>query len=404
MNNAIFVVNAGSSSVKFKLYCVVGGDIEIVLGGELDGIGSKPRLKAKDHDDKVLVDRVFPAVEISSPAQAQLIVADWLRAYTKEYVIVGIGHRVVHGGPVYAQPVLVDDGVLAVLETLVPLAPLHQPTNLEPIRVLRQRHPDLPQVACFDTAFHRGTPGLSDRFALPRALYDEGVRRYGFHGLSYEYVSAALRKIAPDVASGRLGIPHPGSGASLCGLRDGRSIDTTMSFTVLDGVPMGTRPGSLDPGVVLHLIEHKGMTPAEVGHMLYHESGLLGLSGISNDVRELLAAESPDAAIAIDFFCLRVAQAIASLAVLLGGLDGLVFTAGIGENAPEIRRRVAEHLGWLGLSLDADANRRNATRIDAKHSKARMFVVATDEERMIGQHTLRLLKEQATAELAVELA
>ena len=293
MTRALFIVNAGSSSIKFKLYRILDDDIEFVLGGALDGIGSKPRLKAKDHAGKVLVERAFPAAEISSPSQAQHAVADWLTAQITDYTIVGIGHRVLHGGSVYSQPVLVDDDVLARLETFVPLAPLHQPSNLEPIRVLRQRHPDLPQVACFDTAFHHGHPELSDRFALPRALYDEGVRRYGFHGLSYEYVSDALRKIAPDVASARLVIAHLGSGASACALHGGRSIETTMSFSALDGVPMGTRPGSLDPGVVLHLIEQKGMTPAAVERMLYHESGLLGLSGISNDVRELLKSKSP---------------------------------------------------------------------------------------------------------------
>ena len=400
MNRAIFVVNAGSSSIKFKLYLILGDHIEIVLRGALDGIGSKPRLKARDHDEKVLVERTFPAADIANSSQAQHVVADWLTTKIRDYAIVGIGHRVVHGGPVYSQPVLVDDRVLATLETFIPLAPLHQLTNLDPIRVLRQRHPELPQVACFDTAFHRGHPELSDRFALPRKLYDEGVRRYGFHGLSYEYVSRALRSIAPDVASGRVIIAHLGSGASLCGLRDGRSIESNMSFTALDGLPMGTRSGSLDPGVVLHLIEQKGMTPAEIGHMLYHESGLLGLSGISNDVRELLASESPNAALAIEFFCLRVAQGIASLAVSLGGLDGLVFTAGIGENAPEVRQRVVEYLRWSGLSLDADANQRNASRIDAEHSKVRIFVVPTDEERMIGIHTLRLLQEPGIGQLS----
>src|SRR5262245_52729167 len=298
MQDALLVVNAGSSSIKFKLYRVIGEDIELVLGGNLDGIGSRPRLKARDHAGEVLVERAFPTAEISSPAQAQHVVADWLATQIRDYTIFGVGHRIVHGGPVYSQPVVVDDGVLATLESLVPLAPLHQPSNLEPIRVLRRRHPDLPQVACFDTAFHRRHPERSDRFALPRALYDEGVRRYGFHGLSYEYVSAALRNVAPDVASGRVVIAHLGSGASACGLRAGRSVESTMGFTALDGLPMGTRPGSLDPGVVLHLIEQKGMTPAEVGYMLYHESGLLGLSGISNDVRELLASENRDASMA----------------------------------------------------------------------------------------------------------
>ena len=336
--------------------------------------------------------------------QAQHALAEWLAAQIKNYVVVAIGHRVVHGGTLYSKPVLVDDDVLAKLKSFVPLAPLHQPASLDSMRALRHRHPDLPQVACFDTAFHHGHPELSDRFALPRALYDEGVRRYGFHGLSYEFISIALRKIAPDVASGRVVIAHLGSGASMCAVRNGRSVETTMSFTAIDGLPMGTRSGSLDPGVVLYLIEQKGMTPAQVEHMLYHESGLLGLSGISNDVRELLASKSRDAAMAIDYFCLRTAQAIAGLAVSLGGLDALVFTAGIGENAPQIRQRVAESLRWSGLALDADANRRNGPRIDADGSKARIFVVPTDEELMIGRHTLRLLKEQEAAEFSAARA
>ena len=398
MDQSIFVVNAGSSSIKFKLYRVLGDDIEIALGGAFDGIGSKPRFKAKDRSGKVLVERAFSAAEVSTSAQAQHVVADWLRTQISDSAIAGVGHRVVHGGSVYSQPVVVDDGVLATLEAIVPLAPLHQPSNLDPIRVLRNRHPDLPQVACFDTAFHRGHPELSDRLALPHALYDEGIRRYGFHGLSYEYVAAALRKIAPDVASGRVVIAHLGSGASACGLRDGRSIDSTMSFTALDGLPMGTRSGSIDPGVVLHLIEQKRMTPAQVERILYHESGLFGLSGISSDVRDLLTSESRDAAMAIDFFCLHVAQEIAKLTVSIGGLDGLVFTAGIGENAPQVRRRVLEHLSWSGLSLDAAANQRNTTLIAAPGSKAKIFVIPTDEERMIGLHTLRLLKQPETAQ------
>lgn len=392
MSEVLFVVNAGSSSIKFKLYRVVGEDIALVFGGAVDGIGTRPRLKAKDHAGETLIERSFSAEEVANSSQAQRIIADWVGGQMKDAQLIGIGHRVVHGGPVYSAPVLVDDAVMRTLETFIPLAPLHQLSNLDPIRVLRERRPDLPQVACFDTAFHRGHPELSDRFALPRELYDEGVRRYGFHGLSYEYVSQALRGIAPEIAEKRVIIAHLGSGASVCALEGGRSIETTMGFTALDGLPMGTRSGSLDPGVVLHLIEQKGMSPAEVGHMLYHESGLRGLSGISNDVRALLESDRPEAAMAIDFFSLRVAQAFASLSVSLGGLDALVFTAGVGENAHQVRRNVVERLRWAGFALDEEANSRNDRRIEAPGSRVPILVVPTDEERMIGQHTLRLLR------------
>lgn len=392
MSEVLFVVNAGSSSIKFKLYRVVGEDIALVFGGAVDGIGTRPRLKAKDHTGETLIERSYAADEVANSSQAQRIIADWVGGEMKDAQLIGIGHRVVHGGPVYSAPVLVDDAVMRTLETFIPLAPLHQLSNLDPIRVLRERRPDLPQVACFDTAFHRGHPELSDRFALPRGLYDEGVRRYGFHGLSYEYVSQALRGIAPEIADKRVIIAHLGSGASVCALEGGRSIETTMGFTALDGLPMGTRSGSLDPGVVLHLIEQKGMSPAEVGHMLYHESGLRGLSGISNDVRALLESDRPEAAMAIDFFSLRVAQAFASLSVSLGGLDALVFTAGVGENAHQVRRNVVERLHWAGFNLDDEANRRNDRRIEAGDSRVPILVVPTDEERMIGQHTLRLLR------------
>jgi len=392
VSQSLFVVNAGSSSIKFKLYDVSAGDLALRIAGALDGIGSRPRLHARDHDGAVLVDQAFPPAALSTSAQAQEVVADFVRSQVDAKAILGVGHRVVHGGTAYSQPVLVDDTVLRTLETFISLAPLHQLSNLDPIRVIRERRPDLPQVACFDTAFHRGHPEISDRFAIPRHFYDEGVRRYGFHGLSYEYVSGALRDLAPEVAAGRVVIVHLGSGASACGLKDGRSQETTMGFTALDGLPMGTRSGALDAGVVLHLIEQKGMTPAEVGHMLYHESGLLGLSGVSKDVRELLASEAEAARMALDYFALKVAQAIGSLAITLDGLDGLVFTAGIGEHAPEIRDRIVQHLRWTGLALDPAANAAGAVRIGAPDSRVPIFVIPTDEERMIAQHTLRLLR------------
>lgn len=395
MADALFVINAGSSSIKFKLYRALHDDISLLIGGALDGIGTRPRLRAKDHAGAILVERDFAPDEIATPAQAQHAIGDWVAPRLEEHNLIGVGHRVVHGGPSYSHPMLVDDAVLKTLESFIPLAPLHQLTNLDPIRVVRERRPDLPQVACFDTAFHRGHPEISDRFALPRALYDDGVRRYGFHGLSYEYVSGALRDLLPEVASGRVVIAHLGSGASICGLLDGKSMESTMGFTALDGLPMGTRCGALDAGVVLHLIEQKGMSAAEVGHMLYHDSGLLGLSGLSNDMRELLASDEQPAVMAVEFFALKVAQAVATLAVTLGGLDGLVFTAGIGEHSPQVRARVVERLGFLGLSLDGAANDADTPRIDHIDSHVPILVIPTDEERMIGLHTLRLLRASA---------
>ena len=395
MSDGILVVNAGSSSIKFKLYAIDDADLVLLLSGGMSGIGSAPLLSVRDGSGAVLEERRFEPGEIADASAAQHQLADWFSRHGSTESIVAVGHRVVHGGPDFAEPVLVDDAVLRRLETFIPLAPLHQLGNLDPIRVLRQRRPDLPQVACFDTAFHRGHPELADRFALPRFLHDEGVRRYGFHGLSYEYVAGRLRDLAPETADGRVVVAHLGSGASLCALKAGRSQETTMSFTALDGLPMGTRCGALDPGVVLHLIEHKGMTPAEIGHMLYHESGLLGLSGLSNDVRTLLASDRPEAAMAVAYFCRRVAQATAALAVTLGGLDAFVFTAGIGENAPEIRRRIIAELGWAGLILSNDANRSGAARLDAEGSRAQIWIVPTDEERMIARHTMRLLGRTA---------
>ena len=395
MNDSILVVNAGSSSIKFKLYRIDGADPTPLLGGGMSGIGGTPLLTVKDGSGAILEERRLTFGEVPDASAAQHYLGDWFAHHGGADSIVAVGHRVVHGGPDFAEPVLVDDAVLRRLESFIPLAPLHQLGNLDPIRVLRQRRPDLPQVACFDTAFHRGHPELSDRFALPRHLHDEGVRRYGFHGLSYEYVAGRLRDLAPETAQRRVVVAHLGSGASLCALKGGRSAETTMSFTALDGVPMGTRCGALDPGVVLHLIEQKGMTPAEVGHMLYHESGLLGLSGLSNDVRTLLASDRPEAAMAVAFFCRRVAQAAAALAVTLGGLDAFVFTAGIGENAPEIRQRIVAELGWAGLILSNDANRSGVARLDAAGSRAQIWIIPTDEERMIARHTLRLLGRAA---------
>jgi acetate kinase len=298
---------------------------------------------------------------------------------------------VVHGGPDYDRPVLIDDNVIARLERFVPLAPLHQPNNLAPIRSIRARFPDLPQVACFDTAFHRGHGAVADHYAIPERFYDEGVRRYGFHGLSYEFVAQSLPQVAPPIAGGRVIVAHLGSGASMCALSAGRSIESTMGFTALDGVPMGTRPGQIDPGVVLYLIDQKRMSAAEVQKLLYNECGLKGLSGISNDVRELETSTDPKAAFALDYFAYRIGLNAGMLAAALGGVDGFVFTAGIGENSPSMRARIARHLAWLGLEIDPAANAARGPLISRPGSRVAAYVIPTDEELMIARHTLALL-------------
>jgi acetate kinase len=305
----------------------------------------------------------------------------------------------VHGGVHYASPVAIDDAVAERLAALVPLAPLHQPHNLDGVSAARAHFPDVPQVACFDTAFHRGHPFVHDAFALPRALYDEGVRRYGFHGLSYEYVAQRLAEVDADAARGRAIVAHLGSGASMCALREGRSLASSMGFTALDGLPMGTRPGQLDAGVVLYLMSEKGMSAKAIEHFLYFDCGLKGLSGISNDVRELLASADPRAKLALDYFTYRIALFTGMLAAAMGGIDAFVFTAGIGENAPAIREAVLRRLSWLGVELASQANAKNELRISRKRSRVGCFVVPTDEELMIASHTLRVLRERAAPQL-----
>jgi acetate kinase len=302
-----------------------------------------------------------------------------------------VGHRVVHGGADYAQPVLVDDAVFTALEKLIPLAPLHQPHNLEAIRTVRTNQPQLPQVACFDTGFHRSHPQIADLYALPWKYYESGVRRYGFHGLSYEYIASALPKVAPQLANGRVIVAHLGSGASLCALHACKSVDSTMGFSPLDGIPMGTRPGLLDPGVLLHLVNQLGMSGAELEKLLYKESGLKGLSGISNDMRVLLESHEPRAQLAVDYFVHHVAKQIGALAAVLGGLDGLVFTAGIGEHSAELRARIMQACAWLGLKPDANANQRGDSRITEPTSAVSAWVIPTNEELMIARHTYLLL-------------
>jgi acetate kinase len=395
MADSILVINAGSSSIKFQLFAVTGeGGLARQLKGQFDGIGTRPRLVARDATGQPLVEASFPASAVADANAAMAKVGAWLRAQLGE-LPTAVGHRVVHGGARYDAPVVVDEAVLTELDRLVPLAPLHQPSNLMPIRALRANFPHLPQVACFDTAFHRGHPELADRYAIPEALYAEGVRRYGFHGLSYEYIASRLPNDAPEIASGRVVVAHLGSGASMCAMQAGRSVDSTMGFSALDGLPMGTRPGQIDPTVILYLLTAKGMTPAGVERLLYRECGLKGLSGISNDMRDLEASKEPAAKRAIDYFCYRVARELGALAASLGGLDGLVFTAGVGENSPTIRADVCRRASWLGVALDDAANATHGPRISALDSKVSVFVIPTDEEQMIARHTLACLRQPA---------
>jgi len=358
--------------------------------GQVDGVGARPRLRASSIDGSVLVDRTYQSEVVRDVAAAIETAGAWLRDEIHINPI-AVGHRVVHGGADFDRPVLVNQDVLTRLERYIPLAPLHQPYNLGPMRSIFARFADLPQVACFDTAFHRGHDALADHYAIPRHLHAEGVRRYGFHGLSYEYIAKMLFRIAPDVAAKRVIVAHLGSGASMCALNDGRSIESTLGFTALDGLPMGTRSGQIDPGVVLYLISEKGMAPSDVLNFLYRDCGLKGLSGISNDVRELELSEDPHAAFAIEYFIYRAGLYAGMLAAALQGVDAFVFTAGIGENSARVRLGIAEKLAWLGVSIDEAANADNARVISRPESRIAVYVLPTDEEWMIAQHTLSLL-------------
>lgn len=394
--DTILVVNAGSSSVKFQIFSVGGeGSLQRRIKGQVDGIGSRPRLRANGQNGDPMADRVYPIEAVADVPAAMLVAGAWLRDELNINPI-AVGHRVVHGGPDHAVPVLIDHGVVGRLERYVSLAPLHQPHNLAPIRTILNNFPDLPQVACFDTAFHRDHDALADYYALPYQLHAEGIRRYGFHGLSYEYIAKRLPQVAPDVAGGRVIVAHLGSGASMCAIKNGKSVESTMGFTALDGLAMGTRAGQLDPGIVLYLIAEKGMSVSKVQDFLYRDCGLKGLSGVSNDMRELQASGDPRAAFAIDYFVYRVGLHAGMLAAALQGLDAFVFTAGIGENSATIRARIAERLAWLGVTLDPAANAGNAGKISASDSRVPVFVIPTDEELMIAQHTLTLLMNPKT--------
>ncbi len=389
MDSHALVLNAGSSSLKFCLYRVTSaGDWPEDYSGQIEGLGTSPQFTVKDAAGAKLVDEhLDSSVRDAGAAIAHL--SGWLRSKSPEGRLAGVGHRVVHGGPRFSQPVVVTPAILAELAELTPLAPLHQPHNLAPIKATFDQMPGLPQVACFDTAFHRGHAAVATLVPLPRDLISGGVERYGFHGLSYEYIASRLPVVAPDIADRKVIVAHLGSGASLCAMNHGKSVDSTMGFTALDGLCMGTRPGALDAGIVLYLFQKLGLTTAQVEEVLYKKSGLLGISGISNDMRDLLGCPEPGARLAIEYFVWRAAKEIGALAASLGGLDALVFTAGIGENSPEIRQRIGEACAWLGLELDPAAP---GPRLSKPGSKVSAWVIPTNEELMIARHTRSLLK------------
>jgi acetate kinase len=389
---AILVLNAGSSSLKFSVFAAQSS-LALVYRGEIEASGSASRFVVTDAAGRRLVDEPL-AREALTPLDhegALAVALDWTERHGAGLAVSAAGHRVVHGGARFSTPVLIDATVLGELERLVPLAPLHEPHNLAAIRAVARLKPALPQVACFDTAFHRTQPAGAQSYALPRALSDAGIKRYGFHGLSYEYIAQVLPDFLRGTADGRVVAAHLGNGASMCALRRRQSMATTMGFSVLDGLPMGTRCGAIDPGVILYLLSERGMSVPEVSDLLYHRSGLLGVSGISHDMRELLSSDSPDAARAIDLFVYRIGRELGSLAAALGGLDALVFTAGIGEHATAIRARVCEAASWLGVTLDEAANQRGGPRISADGSAVSVWVIPTDEEQMIARHTRALL-------------
>jgi acetate kinase len=396
VDDIVLVINAGSSSIKFAVWPAGETGCEAMLRGQISGIGQAPHFEARSAAGDVLADTTWEHTDGTQAALLHRLTA-WIGAQTADARLVAAGHRIVHGGTRFAAPVVVNCAVMRDLQGLIPLAPLHQPHNLAAIRSLAASHPQLPQVACFDTGFHSGHADVASRFALPRALHDTGIRRYGFHGLSYEYVARALTRCAPKLASGRVVVAHLGSGASLCAMRNGQSVDTTMSFTALDGLPMGTRSGSVDPGALLFLMS-QGMSHDALQHLLYHQSGLLGVSGgISNDMRDLLTSERLEAAQAVDLFVYRVVREIAALAACIGGVDGLVFTGGIGERSAVIRERICRGCAWLGIDLNAAANVRGEGCITTPASRAAAWVIATNEEQMIALHTVKTLGKRSGA-------
>jgi acetate kinase len=389
---AIAVLNAGSSSVKFSVFVEAGDDLRLQVRGQVEALFTAPHFVARDAAGAVLAERRWGSGERLGHDGALDFLIGFLREQRGDGDLAGVGHRVVHGGMDYSQPVRVDAGILAQLERFVPLAPLHQPHNLAPIRRLLERAPALPQVACFDTAFHRSNDELVQMFGLPYAMFGEGVRRYGFHGLSYEYIASVLPHHSPRAAAGRTVVLHLGNGASMCALHGGRSIASSMGFTAVEGLMMGTRTGNLDPGVVLYLMDQRGMDARAIEKLLYSESGLLGISGVSSDMRTLLESAAPRAKLAVDLYCYRIRRELGSLAAALGGVDALVFTAGVGENSAAIRARVLDDAAWLGVERDAAANDAGGPLLTAAGSRVAAFALPTNEELMIAAHTRELIR------------
>lgn len=390
MTGALLTLNAGSSSLKFALYDLNDDGPCLSAKGQVEGIGRTPHMTARSAKGAVLLEQRWPdSAEMPHEAFFEPLFA-WIDARLGSRPLVAVGHRIVHGGTSFHTATVFDDDVLAQLDALSPLAPLHQPHNLAAVRAVKAARPDVMQVGCFDTAFHHGHDDIVTRFALPGSWHDQGIRRYGFHGLSYEFVASRLAELDPTLAAGRVLIAHLGNGASLCALRDGRSIDTTMGFTALDGLMMGTRCGALDPGVVLYLEQQVGLSAQAVQTLLYEQSGLLGVSALSGDMRVLLASDDPKARLAVELFTFRIAREAGALVSSMGGIDGLVFTAGIGEHAPAVRAEVAARLSWLGVEIDPAANARGAGLISTLASKLKVWVIPTDEEAMIAHHTANL--------------
>ena len=391
MSDAILVLNAGSSSIKFSLFLEHGESLELFLGGQLEGLYTAPRFKARDAVGSIIGDQQWAPGETLGHDGAITHLAEFLRQHLGQHRLAAVGHRVVHGGVAYAAPVRLTAEIVKDLEQFIPLAPLHQPHNLTPIRLLLANRPELPQVACFDTAFHRHQPEVAQAFALPPEITGRGVRRYGFHGLSYEYIASVLPQFDSRAAQGRTVVLHLGNGASMCAIQGGNSVSSTMGFTAVDGLPMGTRCGNLDPGVVLYLIDELKMDTRAIEKLLYQQSGLLGVSGVSSDMRTLLDSTEPKAKFAIDLFVYRIGRELGSLAAALGGLDALVFTGGIGEHAVPIRERVCKAAAWLGVDLDPLANTAGGPRISTAGSRISAWVIPTNEELMIARHTRSIL-------------
>jgi len=391
MSDAIVVLNAGSSSIKFSLFALESESLNVVARGQIEGLFTSPKFVSKNGDGRVLSEKSWAEGTSLGQEGALDHLVGYLRGELKEHRLVGVGHRIAHGGPDIGMPLQVDQELVRKLEEFIPLAPLHQPHNLAPIRFLMQRVPQLPQVACFDTSFHRTCPPISQLFALPMEYAEAGVRRYGFHGLSYEYIASVLPEYDVKAAQGRTIVLHLGNGASMCAMQSSRSSACTMGFCAVDGLMMGTRSGSLDPGVVLYLMAQRGMSAAAIEKLIYTQSGLLGVSGISSDMRALLGSDNSRAKLAVDLYVYRIQRELGSLAAALQGVDALVFTGGIGENAAVIRARICRDAAWLGLKMDTGANEKGGPRISDQDSRVSAWVIPTNEELMIAQHTQNVL-------------